>query len=68
MGMCVKVCEIYRNISFCRKIGGECSRCSHFKKLCAAGEPCIFDDDCPELEKPNVKKTYERMTDDGKAD
>lgn len=66
MGMCAKVCEIYRNISFCRKIDGECSRCKHFKKLCAAGEHCQFYGNCPEFEKPNVKKTYERRADDGK--
>lgn len=65
MGMCAKVCEIYRNISFCRKIDGECSRCTHFKKPCAAGEYCVFENDCPEREKPNVKKTYERRADDG---
>ena len=68
MGMCYKVCEIYRNISFCRKINVECSRCAHFKKLCAAGEYCSLKGDCPELEKPNVKKTYERRAGDGKAD
>ena len=65
MGMCAKVCEIYRNINFCRKIDGECSRCSHFKKPCAAGEGCVLYADCPEREKPNVKKIWERRADNG---
>lgn len=60
MGMCGKVCEIYRNVSFCRKVDGVCEKCSHFKKLCAAGEFCAFEGNCPEYEKSNVKKTFER--------
>jgi len=65
MGMCGKVCEIYRNISFCRKVDTECRRCTHFKKLCAAGEFCAFENSCPEREKPKMKKTWERMNNNG---
>ena len=61
MGMCGKVCEIYRNVSFCRKVNGKCEECGHFKKPCAAGEFCPFKGDCPEKpEEPKMLKTYWR--------
>lgn len=69
MGICGKVCEIYRNISFCRKVGGKCAECSHFKKLCATGDFCPFKGNCPEQpEVSKMRKTYERMENNGKAD
>lgn len=47
MGMCAKVCEIYRNKKFCRAVIQNCDTCKHYKRLCETGEFCFAESACP---------------------
>ena len=55
MGMCTKVCEIYRNKKFCRAVIQNCDTCKHYKYLCETGGFCAWSGTC--LVKKTAKET-----------